>query len=124
MFRKDKSDHDWDLRELTDEQLESLPLKELQRIRNKRWANGLKELKNRAEEELNRRDPRRNWKCLRCGKKGFHEKQIRVSGGLAESFLDWERNKYHVIVCNYCGKAEFYNVLMSGAEQTIGFLGS
>ena len=33
-----------------------------------------------------------------------------------ESFLGWERNKYYAIVCNYCGKTEFYNVQMSGAD--------
>ena len=123
MLRKHKKDHDWDLRSLTDEQLESLPLDELQRIRNKRWANGLEELQKRAEVELARRDPRKDWKCLRCGKEHFSEKEIRVSGGFAESFLGWERNKYHALVCNYCGKSEFYKVLMSGAEQSIGFLG-
>ncbi len=124
MFRKHKNDHDWDLRSLTDEQLELLPLDELQRIRNKRWAHDLEELQKRAEAELTRRDPRKDWKCLRCGRVHFHEKEIRVSGGFAESFLGWERNKYHAIICNYCGKAEFYKVLMSGAEQSIGFLGS
>ena len=124
MFKKHKNDHDWDLRKLTDEQLELLPLKELQRIKNKRWANGLEELQKRAQDELDRRDPRSNWKCLRCGKKHFHEKEIRVSGGFAESFLGWERNKYHAIVCNYCGKTEFYNVLMSGTEKGIGFFGN
>ena len=121
MFKKHKNDPDWDLRKLTDEQLESLPLQELQRIRNKRWAHGLEELKERADSELKRRDPKVNWQCTRCGREKFHQKEIRVSGGFGESFLGWERNKYHAIICNYCGKTEFYSVLMSGAEQSIGF---
>jgi predicted nucleic-acid-binding Zn-ribbon protein len=124
MFWKSKKDRDWDLKKLTDEQLESLPLQELQRIRNKRWANGLEELQTRAQDELDRRDPRINWCCFRCGKQKFHEKEIRVSGGFFESYIGWERNKYHAIICSYCGKTEFYNVLMSGAEQSIGFFGS
>ncbi len=124
MFRRHINDHDWDLESLTDEQLEILPLDVLQRIRNKRWANGLEELQNRANEELARRNPRKDWKCLRCGKEHFREKEIRVAGGFAESFLGWERNKYHVIICNYCGKSEFYKVLMSGVDQSIGLFGS
>ena len=124
MFGKKRNNRDWDLQRLTDEELESLSLAELQRIRNKRWANNLHELQQRAQNELDRRDPRIDWKCLRCGKTHYYEKEIRVSGGFAESFLGWERNKYHAIICNYCGKTEFYNVLMSGAEQTIGFMGS
>jgi predicted nucleic-acid-binding Zn-ribbon protein len=119
-----KNDRDWDLKKLTDEQLESLPLQELQRIRNKRWANGLDELQKRAQDELDRRDPRNDWSCLRCGKHHYHEKEMRVSGGFFESFLGWERNKYHAVVCNYCGKTEFYSVLMSGAEKSIGLFGS
>lgn len=121
MFRNKKKNPDWDLSKLTDAELELLPLSELQRIRNKRWAHGLKELQARAEAELNRRDPRNNWKCNRCGKMHFHEKEIRVSGGFGESFPGWERNKYHAIVCNYCGKTEFYYVLMSSPERSIGF---
>ncbi|MEM1189736.1 MAG: zinc ribbon domain-containing protein [Pseudomonadota bacterium] len=110
--------------ELSDEALESLSLEDLQRIRNKRWAHGLKELQARADAELARRDPRTDWKCLRCGREHFHEREIRVSGGFLESFWGWERNQYHVLVCNYCGKSEFYKTLMSGAQESIGFLGN
>ena len=114
----------WDLVELTDKELEAIPLEELQRIRNKRWAHGLHKLQARADAELARRDPRKNWKCLRCGREHFQERQIRVSGGFLESFWGWERNQYHVLVCNYCGKSELYKTLMSGAQKTIGFLGT
>ena len=41
-----------------------------------------------------------------------------------ESFIGWERNKYHAIICNYCGKTEFYNVQMSVSEESLGFFGS
>ena len=115
---------DWDLNRLTDEELSQLPLIVLQRIRNKRWANNLKELQKRAEDELKRRDPRNNWTCKRCGRDKYHEKEIRVAGGFLESFWGWERNKYHALVCNYCGKTEFYNVLMIFSESGIGFFGS
>ena len=118
------SDPDWDLERLTNEELEKLSLHELQRIRNKRWAHGLKELQERAESELKRRDPRNDWQCLRCGKAEYSESQVRVAGSFAESFLGWERTKYHTITCSYCGKTEFYKVLMSVGEERIGFFGS
>lgn len=115
---------DRDLEKFSDEELSLIPLAELQRISNKRWAHGLDDLHLRAKEELKRRDPRRDWRCNRCGKEHFHQKEIRVSGGFMESFLGWERNLYHAIVCNYCGKTEFYSVLMPASEQGIGLMGS
>lgn len=124
MFRRKSKKPDWDLLKLSDEELEFLPLEELQRIRNKRWANGLEDLQKRAEEELARRDPRKNWSCNRCSKTHFHEHEVRVAGGFAEAFLGWERNKYHVIVCNYCGKSEFYKTMMSVGEQSVGIFGN
>jgi len=113
IFNKKNPETDWDLERLTDDQLSQLPLAELQRIKSKRWAHGLKELQERAEQELKRRDPRENWSCLRCGKSEYHQKVVRVSGGLTSSWLNIETNKFHVIVCNYCGKSEFYSVLKS-----------
>jgi len=124
IFRRSKKDPDWDLRKLTDEELEFIPLEELQRIRNKRWANGKEELLARADAELARRDPRRNWKCNKCGREHFYEREMRVPGGFLESYFGWERNQYHAIICNYCGKTEFYKTLMSGAQESIGFFGS
>jgi len=115
---------DWDLFKLTDEELARVPLTELQRIRNKRWAHGATELRKRADAELEKRDPRRNWSCSRCEKTHYHQKEIRVTGGFLESFIGWERNKYHAIICNYCGKTEFYNVRMSASEESLGMLGS
>lgn len=122
LFKRNK-DPDWDLRMLSDKELELLTLEELQRIRNKRMAFGMEELRKRAEEELWKRDPRRDWCCLRCGKHYFQEKEILVSGGLFEAWLGWERNKYHAIICNYCGKTEFYKILISGIEDRIGITG-
>ena len=119
-----KKEKDWDLKRLSDDELEALPLTELQRIIDRRWAHGKKELEQRAIDELSRRNPKNNWQCLRCGKKNYHEKEIRVAGGFLESFLGWEQNKYHAIICNYCGKSEFYNVKMSGSQQIMGVLGN
>ncbi len=116
-------DTDWDMLKLSDDDLALIPLEELQRIRNKRWAHGLKELQQRADAELSRRDPRKNWECTKCHKTKYHEREIRVSGGFMESIFSWERNKYHAIVCNYCGKTEFYKVMMSSSEKGIGFFG-
>ena len=78
---------DWDLFKLSDEELALIPLAELQRVRNKRWAYGAKELRERADAELARRDPRKNWICIRCNRQHFHQKEMRVSGGFMESFL-------------------------------------
>lgn len=124
MFRKRSPTTDRDLDKLIDEQLSLLPLSELQRIRSKRWAHGIKERRQRAEDELSRRDPRKTSSCARCANDHYRENEIRVAGSFGESFLGWERNKLHAIVCNYCGKTEFYSVLMSGSEQGIGLFGS
>lgn len=117
-----QDDINWDLKELSDEALRELPLSELMRVRNKRWANRKTDLVARAEAEIARRDPRKDWKCLRCDHGIFHEKEIRVSGGLASSWLGVETERFHAIVCNYCGKTEFYSVLMSGAAKAMDFL--
>lgn len=121
MFRRKK---DWEYTKLSDEELASLSVIELQQLIDRRWSRGLKELEQRAIEELSRRNPRKDWQCLRCNKRKYHEKEIRVSGSFITSFLGWEQNKYHVLVCNYCGKSEFYNVQMSGSEKIMGFLGN
>lgn len=112
------------MKRLSEEELSLLPLVDLQRIRNKRWAHGLKELQKRVQEELERRDPRKDWVCTRCENTHFHEKEIRVAGGFLSSFIGWERHKYHALICNYCGKTEFYSVLMSASEESMGILGS
>lgn len=105
-----------DFASLSDEELSQIPLYELQRIRNKRWAFGRKDLAEQAQQELYRRDPRNKWACTRCKCENFHEKQIRVAGSLAMSWLNIESEKFHAIVCNYCGKAELYSVLMDGSK--------
>ena len=115
---------DWDLNKLSDEKLEELTLPELQRINNKRWSHGLEELQERAEDELARRNPLKNWACQKCNKQKYHQKEMRVAGGFLASFLGWETEKYHAVICNYCGKTEFYNVKMSGSEKGLGFFGS
>jgi len=117
-----KHDPDWDIKELSDEALQELSLSELMRVRNKRWANQKSDLAARADAEIARRDPRRNWKCLRCHHEIFHEKQVRVSGGLASSWLGIETEKFHAIICNYCGKTELFSVLMSGSSKAVDFL--
>lgn len=118
------SKHDKDFTNFTPLELSLIPITELQRIRNKRWAFGLKALQHQAEEELKRRDPRTNWACLRCGNTRFNESEMRVSGGFLESWLGWERKKYLAIACNYCGKTEFYSTLMPAAEDSLGVLGN
>ena len=118
MFKLKKNvNPDWDLEKLTDEQLSQVPLAELQRIRNKRWAHGLEYLEKRASEELARRDPKKNWSCNRCGNTKFHQKEMRASSGF------WESTKYHALICNYCGKTEFYSVLLSPSEASLDILG-
>lgn len=114
---------DWDLNKLSADELEQLTLPELQRIINKRWANGLEALQERAEKELARRNPLANWSCKACNKPKYHEKEMRVAGGFLASFLGWETEKYHAVICNYCGKTEFYNVQMSSSEKGLGLFG-
>ncbi len=119
-----KKEAHWDLKKLSDKDLASIPLIELQRIVNKRWAYGKQELLARAQDELQRRNPKNKWKCLRCGNEKYHEQEIRVSGGFMQSFLGWEMNKYHAIICNYCGKTEFYSVQIPSSEKAMGLLGN
>ncbi|MGJ8671006.1 MAG: zinc ribbon domain-containing protein [Oceanococcus sp.] len=111
-----------DFKSLTPEEIAQIPLSELQRIRNKRWAFGKKELLAQVEEELARRDPRPSWACTRCESTMFHEKQIRVAGGLTSALIGVETEKFHAVVCNYCGKTEFYCVLLDGSSKALDFL--
>jgi len=115
---------DKELERMSDEELQNLSLPELQRIRNKRWANRKTDLVKRANDELDRRDPRKNWKCSKCNSMDFYEKEIRVTGSFMSSFLGVETQKFHVIICSSCGKSEMYDVLMQAHEKTIGFFGS
>lgn len=120
MFDWLKPKDDLELEQMSDEQLADLPLIELQRIRNKRWANDLDHLVLRADQELARRDPRRNWVCVRCSKARFHEHEMRAPGSFSESFFGWHRQKFHAIICNYCGKTELYSVLVTVGEDLRG----
>ena len=108
--------NDKELKRMSDEELRALPLHELQRIRDKRWAWQQHELEARAQKEVERRDPRKSWSCLRCGTEKFHQREARIAGSLIASWLGLETTKYHVIVCNYCGKAEFYSVKFTGSN--------
>lgn len=110
-----KSKRDKELESLSPDQLSELSLEELQRIRNKRWAFQKSDLKKEAEAELARRNPMRDWSCLRCGKDKYHSKPARVASSLADSYFDMESSRYHVVICNYCGKSEFYSVLREGS---------
>lgn len=107
--------HNKELSSYTKEELAELPLDELQRLRNKRWAWQKPELVIEVEEELAKRSPMKNWHCLRCGKNKYHTKQARVAASLAASWMGLETSKYHVVICNYCGKSEFYSVLRNGS---------
>lgn len=122
MFWKKPSRPDPDLQKLSDAELRKMPLGRLQRLRNKRWANQKHELVERAEAEIARRDPRPNWQCLRCGNRHFHEKQIRVQGTLASALMSVSTEKFHFLVCDYCGKSELFGIMMEGNEKILDFL--
>ncbi|NKI34345.1 hypothetical protein HFP89_04120 [Wenzhouxiangella sp. XN79A] len=102
--------------------LKTMPLSDLQRFRSKRWRERDGDLKERVEAELKRRDPRNDWQCRRCEHRIFHEKQIRASGSAAWAWLGVETEKFHAVVCNYCGHTEFYSVLMDNSSKAIDFL--
>jgi predicted nucleic-acid-binding Zn-ribbon protein len=106
------------------EELSLLSYRQLIAISNKtRWGRSHKQIKQQVNEELKRRDPRKNWVCKSCGNSKFHEKQIRVSGGFFESYLDWDRNKYHAVVCDYCAKTEFYYRRLSPIQDALDLFG-
>jgi len=84
------------------ENLSELTLVELQKVRNKLWSTQNTELLQKAESELDRRNPTKDWNCLRCGKSEFH---VQTGASVSAS------TKMHIVICNYCGKSEFYNVL-------------
>jgi len=97
-----KSERDEELESMSSEKLAELTLSELQRIRNKRWAAENEELLQEAEDELSRRNPMKDWQCMRCRKSRYHTKKGMVTSSTT---------RLHIVVCNYCGKSEFFNVL-------------
>ncbi len=42
---------------------------------------------------------------------------MRAAGSFLESLVGWQRQKFHAIICNYCGKTEFYSVLLTVGED-------
>lgn len=118
-----RSKWDKELQLMSDEELESLPLEKLLRIRNKRWAWQKPELEKRALEELARRNPKKDWKCSGCGRTEFHEKQARVAGSMVASWFGLETNQFHAIICDYCGKTDLYSVLREGSLATDFLIG-
>ncbi len=103
---------------LTDKDLEEMTLVELQQARRKRWASD-QQLK-RISQELARRDPLTDWSCQRCGREKYHEKEIFTDGSYGDSMFQWERYKFHAVICNYCGKSEFYNTRMTSDDDGFG----
>ena len=97
MFKR-KSDRE--LESMSDADLANLSLTELQRIRNKRWAWQKSELTQRADNELKRRDPRKDWKCERCESSSFHEKRVRMIGSFTASLFGVETETFHVVICS------------------------
>ena len=103
-----------ELSSINRKELEKLTLEEMQRIRNVRSAHDKADLVEQIDEELVRRSPMQSWSCLRCGKGDYHTKQMASTGGLFTPLTALGDAEYHVVVCNYCGKAEFYSVLREG----------
>ena len=118
-----RSKWDKELQKMTDEELSELTLEELIRLRNKRWAWQKPQLEKRAQEELERRNPKKNWKCSGCGRTKYHEKEARVAGSIISSWFGLESNKFHALICNYCGKTDFYSVFREGSLAADFFIG-
>ena len=116
-----KRKKDKELELLSDEELQLIPLSKLQRIANKRGAHGLTELEQRARDELARRDPRTNWKWYALRLPAFHEKEVRTAGSFMSAWFSVETQRFHLLVCDNCGKSEFYNVFMAAHEKGLGF---
>ena len=103
---------------------QDLSLAELQRASNLAWAEERAGDLARYNDEIRRRDPRRDWHCLRCGHDRFEESGVRIAGGRVSSILDIATAKFHTITCRSCGFTGFYKVLMPVSEALFDFMAS
>jgi predicted nucleic-acid-binding Zn-ribbon protein len=73
-------------------------------------------------EELEKRDPTKNYKCFKCGHTEFEEHQIRVTQGFWSAFYNLQSGRYRAVVCARCKFTEFYQGEVSIGQQTIDLL--
>ena len=74
------------------------------------------------KEEIDKRDPTKNYKCTKCGH-GHHQlKQFRAASGFLSSFFGVQTVKYVGVVCSRCAYTEFYHGEVSPGEQAIDFI--
>lgn len=60
------------------------------------------------EDELEKREPTRGYKCFKCGHTEYEERQIRVAQGFWSAFFDMQSGRYRAVVCARCKFTEFY----------------
>lgn len=74
------------------------------------------------QEELQKRDPTKNYKCFKCGHTEFEEHQIRATQGFWSAFFNLQSGRYRAVVCARCKFTEFYQGEVSIGQQTMDFL--
>ena len=71
-------------------------------------------------EEIEKDDPWENYpkfkvdleekfECEKCGETGALVREITTGGKSKMEFLDFERMRFIIVSCKYCGKTDFYN---------------
>lgn len=73
-------------------------------------------------DELFRRDPLRDYKCMKCGHNRATEKQIRTAKGFWSAMFDVQVARYRAVVCTRCNFTEFYAGDTSVGQQVADFL--
>jgi predicted nucleic-acid-binding Zn-ribbon protein len=74
------------------------------------------------KEEVEKRNPTKNYKCFKCGHEHHYLQQFRASSGFFSSFFGVQTVKYIGVVCKRCAYTEFYHGEVSPGEQAIDFV--
>lgn len=69
------------------------------------------------KDELEKREPTKNYKCFKCDHTEFEEHQIRVAQGFWSAFFNMQSGRYRAVVCARCKFAEFYQGDASIGQQ-------
>ena len=73
-------------------------------------------------DELEARDPTKNFECKKCGNKEFFIQEIQGSGGFGGSFLGVQNIKFKGVVCSRCTYTDFYKGDIHIGQQIIDFM--
>jgi len=73
-------------------------------------------------EELEARDPTKDYECKQCDSNEFFVQQISGTGGFGSSFFDVQNVKFKGVICSRCTYTEFYKDEVHFGQQIVDFM--